>query len=46
MAQARMKQGQPQQQGFGFAPQQQQQKMTARSMTCKKNQKPDGITCM
>jgi len=39
-------QGQPQQQGFGFAPQQQQQKMTARSMTCKKNQKPDGITCM
>jgi hypothetical protein len=45
MAQASMKQGQPQQ-GFGFAPQQQQQKMTARSMTCKNNQKPDGITCM
>jgi hypothetical protein len=45
MSQASRMQGQPQQQTFGFAPQGQQQ-MGSRSMSCKKNQKPDGITCM
>ena len=35
-----MMQGKPQQQGFGFAQNQPQK------LTCKKGQKPDGITCM
>jgi hypothetical protein len=49
VASGKMTQGQPQQQGFGFGPPQQRQAFAPRQpqkLTCKKGQKPDGITCM
>ena len=49
VASAKMTQGQPQQQSFGFGPRQQRQAFAPQQpqkLTCKKGQKPDGITCI